>query len=108
VSLTHNPGEKRVIFCLIFGHFKPTISVQILTIDYNPKILFGLAFLKDIFAQKMIHTSAADCRKSAGRYRPTIRQDKPLTYEMANPPHQIAHRKGWNTWNTGRDAELVT
>jgi hypothetical protein len=20
---------------------------------------------------------------------------------MANPPHQIAHRKGWNTWNTG-------
>ncbi|KAJ8985373.1 hypothetical protein NQ317_008407 [Molorchus minor] len=31
---------------------------------------------------------------------PPQRKDFPLTYEMANPPHQIAHRKTWNSWNT--------
>ncbi|XP_069475101.1 small ribosomal subunit protein uS3m isoform X2 [Ambystoma mexicanum] len=26
--------------------------------------------------------------------------DKPVTYEEANPPHQIAHRKGWLSQHT--------
>ncbi|XP_063243670.1 small ribosomal subunit protein uS3m [Bacillus rossius redtenbacheri] len=47
-----------------------------------------------------LHTSAC-CRKvQAGRYRPSPRGDRPLTYEMANPPHYIASRKSWNSWNT--------
>ncbi|NWH65045.1 RT24 protein, partial [Geococcyx californianus] len=27
--------------------------------------------------------------------------DKPVTYEMAHPPHYIAHRKGWLSLHTG-------
>lgn len=33
----------------------------------------------------------------------TPRRDRPLTYEMSNPPHYIAHRKAWNSWNTGEN-----
>ncbi|KRT83048.1 hypothetical protein AMK59_4545 [Oryctes borbonicus] len=47
-----------------------------------------------------IHTTAACHKSQAGRYRITPKKDFPLTYEMANPPHQIAHRKSWNSWNT--------
>lgn len=47
-----------------------------------------------------IHTSAALCRVVSGKYRITKKRDRPLTYEMANPPHYIAHRKTWNSWNT--------
>lgn len=36
----------------------------------------------------------------SGRYKVTPKNDRPLTYEMANPPHFIAHRKSWNSWNT--------
>lgn len=39
-------------------------------------------------------------RKQAGRFKVTIKHDKPLTYEQANPPYTIAHEKSWNTWNT--------
>ena len=27
---------------------------------------------------------------------------KPLTYEMAYKPSDIAHKKGWNSWNTSK------
>ncbi|KAH8416681.1 hypothetical protein KR222_006359, partial [Zaprionus bogoriensis] len=47
-----------------------------------------------------IHTSAVCCRVQSGRYRITTKRDRPLTYEMANPPHFIGHRKSWNSWNT--------
>lgn len=47
-----------------------------------------------------LHTSAPLCRVVSGKYRITKKRDKPLTYEMANPPHYIAHRKSWNSWNT--------
>ncbi|GJQ77650.1 putative 28S ribosomal protein S24 [Trypoxylus dichotomus] len=47
-----------------------------------------------------IHTTAACLKAQAGRYRISPKKDFPLTYEMANPPHQIAHRKSWNSWNT--------
>lgn len=46
------------------------------------------------------HTSGVSAANRAGRYRVTRNHSKPLTYEMANPPHQIAHRKAWNSWNT--------
>lgn len=47
-----------------------------------------------------VHTSAPLCRVVSGKYRITKKRDRPLTYEMANPPHYIAHRKSWNSWNT--------
>ncbi|XP_045449378.1 28S ribosomal protein S24, mitochondrial [Melitaea cinxia] len=46
------------------------------------------------------HTSSALCRVVSGKYRITKKRDRPLTYEMANAPHYIAHRKSWNSWNT--------
>ncbi|XP_017485665.1 PREDICTED: 28S ribosomal protein S24, mitochondrial-like [Rhagoletis zephyria] len=46
------------------------------------------------------HTSPVCSRVQAGRYRVTTKRNRALTYEMANPPHYIAHRKSWNSWNT--------
>lgn len=45
-------------------------------------------------------TTSQCLKKVAARYKVSLKGDKPLTYEMANPPHQIAHRKSWNSWNT--------
>ncbi|XP_058060705.1 small ribosomal subunit protein uS3m [Anopheles bellator] len=50
--------------------------------------------------RRCIHTTALAAKSQSGRYKITPRGDRPLTYEMANPPHQIAHRKAWNSWNT--------
>ncbi|XP_066993169.2 small ribosomal subunit protein uS3m [Anabrus simplex] len=47
-----------------------------------------------------IHVTPACEKVQSGRYRVTPKRDRPLTYEMANPPHYIAHRKSWNSWNT--------
>ena len=62
-----------------------------------------------------IHTTSILAKnKQAGRHRPSPKGDKPLTYEMANFPHTIAVRKGWNSWNTSaledtvRRSETVT
>ncbi|XP_072389985.1 small ribosomal subunit protein uS3m [Diabrotica undecimpunctata] len=49
---------------------------------------------------RCIQTSAVCHKTQSGKYRITSRRDFPLTYEMANPPWQIAHRKSWNSWNT--------
>ncbi|CAH0559352.1 unnamed protein product [Brassicogethes aeneus] len=49
---------------------------------------------------RLLHTTSVCCKVQAGRYRITPKKDFPLTYEMANPPHEIAHRKTWNSWNT--------
>lgn len=46
------------------------------------------------------HTSSYLARVQSGRYKITPKGDKPLTYEMANPPHFIGHRKSWNSWDT--------
>ncbi|XP_058116060.1 small ribosomal subunit protein uS3m [Anopheles ziemanni] len=51
-------------------------------------------------AQRCIHTSSVAAKSQSGRYKISPKGDRPLTYEMANPPHQIAHRKAWNAWNT--------
>ncbi|KAL7020512.1 hypothetical protein ACKWTF_011566 [Chironomus riparius] len=61
-----------------------------------------------------IQTSAILASVQSGRYKITPKRDRPLTYEMANPPHYIAHRKGWNSWNTSnlrgelRTAQCIT
>uniref|UniRef100_A0A182MH07 28S ribosomal protein S24, mitochondrial n=1 Tax=Anopheles culicifacies TaxID=139723 RepID=A0A182MH07_9DIPT len=50
--------------------------------------------------RRCVHTTAIAAKSQSGRYKITPKGDRPLTYEMANPPHQIAHRKAWNSWNT--------
>jgi len=59
-----------------------------------------LPIVQRTFIQRYFHTSTVVSRSQSGKYKITIKKDKPLTYEMANPPHYIAHRKSWNAWNT--------
>ncbi|XP_012233117.1 small ribosomal subunit protein uS3m [Linepithema humile] len=59
-----------------------------------------LPIVQRTFMQRHFHTSTVINRSQSGKYKVTINRDKPLTYEMANPPHYIAHRKSWNAWNT--------
>ncbi|GFS60504.1 28S ribosomal protein S24, mitochondrial [Trichonephila inaurata madagascariensis] len=53
-----------------------------------------------ILANRALSTSAICCKAQAGRFKRTRNRSKPLTYEQFNAPHQIHHRKSWNTWNT--------
>ncbi|XP_011505323.1 PREDICTED: 28S ribosomal protein S24, mitochondrial [Ceratosolen solmsi marchali] len=39
-------------------------------------------------------------KSQSGRYKITNKRSRPLTYEMAKPPYEIAHKKSWNSWNT--------
>ncbi|CAD6215636.1 GSCOCG00000448001-RA-CDS [Cotesia congregata] len=50
--------------------------------------------------QRSIHVTAAVEKCRAGRYRPTMRRTRALTYEMAQKPFQLVMRKSWNVWNT--------
>lgn len=59
-----------------------------------------LPAIQQTLMQRHFHTSTVVRKVQSGRYKITINKDKPLTYEMANPPHYIAHRKSWNSWNT--------
>lgn len=47
-----------------------------------------------------IHSSAVCHKKQAGKYKKSVKGDKPLTYEMAMTPPKIGHMKAWNSWNT--------
>lgn len=47
-----------------------------------------------------IHSSAVCHKKQAGKYRKSVKGNKPLTYEMAMTPPKIGHTKSWNSWNT--------
>ncbi|XP_026826496.1 28S ribosomal protein S24, mitochondrial isoform X2 [Ooceraea biroi] len=51
-------------------------------------------------AHRHFHVSVVASKTQSGKYKVTLKRDRPLTYEMANPPHYIAHRKSWNSWNT--------
>ncbi|GFT80083.1 28S ribosomal protein S24, mitochondrial [Nephila pilipes] len=53
-----------------------------------------------ILANRSLNTSVVCCKAQAGRFKRTKNQTKALTYEQFNAPHQIHHRKSWNTWNT--------
>ncbi|XP_077285736.1 mitochondrial ribosomal protein S24 [Arctopsyche grandis] len=67
---------------------------RLLQTQINP-IWNGLNQLKN-----GVHTSAVVCRVQSGKYRITPKRNRPLTYEMANPPAHIADKKSWNSWNT--------
>ncbi|XP_055377288.1 28S ribosomal protein S24, mitochondrial [Condylostylus longicornis] len=56
--------------------------------------------IRAIFTKRWIHITPVLERVQSGRYRITPKKDRPLTYEMANPPDTIAHVKSWNSWNT--------
>ncbi|XP_050299482.1 28S ribosomal protein S24, mitochondrial [Anthonomus grandis grandis] len=63
--------------------------------------IFKIQRIKSFIQPARLISMSPICEKNqAGRYRITPRRNLPLTYEMANPPHQIAHRKSWNSWNT--------
>uniref|UniRef100_A0A2M4AW47 Putative 28s ribosomal protein s24 mitochondrial n=1 Tax=Anopheles triannulatus TaxID=58253 RepID=A0A2M4AW47_9DIPT len=62
---------------------------------HNVKLIPSL-----VAARRSIHTTALAAKSQSGRYKISAKGDRPLTYEMANPPHHIAHRKAWNSWNT--------
>jgi small subunit ribosomal protein S24 len=51
---------------------------------------------------RLLSTSAALRRASAGRYRVTLDRSRPLTYEMAFPPEDIGVKKGHNSFNTAQ------
>ncbi|XP_034185375.1 mitochondrial ribosomal protein S24 [Osmia lignaria lignaria] len=55
---------------------------------------------QNVITRRCLHASAVLNKTQAGHYRPKTRVKQPLTYEMANPPYQIAARKSWNSWNT--------
>ncbi len=55
--------------------------------------------IKTVFNRE-IHLTSMSAKCVAGRYKVTTKQDRPLTYEMANRPQHIASRKSWNSWNT--------
>lgn len=57
--------------------------------------------------ERSIHLSASCQKKQAGKYKRSIKGDKPLTYEMANPPDVIAQLKSWNSWNTCKDIGFI-
>ncbi|CAH1247185.1 MRPS24 [Branchiostoma lanceolatum] len=49
---------------------------------------------------RLLHATAACQKAQAGKYKISKDGNKPLTYEMANPPHFIGVRKSWNSWHT--------
>ncbi|XP_069773945.1 small ribosomal subunit protein uS3m [Narcine bancroftii] len=49
--------------------------------------------------KRNIQTTAECFKNRAARIR-VAKGDKPVTYEQANPPHFIAHRKGWLSQHT--------
>ncbi|XP_058809890.1 small ribosomal subunit protein uS3m [Phymastichus coffea] len=64
----------------------------------NVKILQEI--LKSFIIQRCIHVSSTINRVQSGRYRVTLKKNRPLTYEMAYKPNEIASKKSWNSWNT--------
>jgi len=49
---------------------------------------------------RYISISSTLYKSRSGRFRVSIKNDKPLTYEESQKPHFIAHRKAWNSYNT--------
>ncbi|XP_068218090.1 small ribosomal subunit protein uS3m [Palaemon carinicauda] len=60
----------------------------------------NLGQLIKILPKRSIQTTSIAFKVTSGRYKVTRDRSKPLTYEMANQPCMIAHRKSWNSWNT--------
>jgi hypothetical protein len=49
-----------------------------------------------------LHTTSCLERERAGKYRVTVNRTRPLTYEMAFRPQEIATKKGFNSFNTSQ------
>jgi hypothetical protein len=49
-----------------------------------------------------LHSTAVLDKTKAGKYKVTVNRSKPLTYEMAFRPNEIASHKGWNSFNTAQ------
>lgn len=60
---------------------------------------FQLILFPSGFNQRSIHATAICSKTQSGKYKITPKRDRPLTYEMANPPYLIVARKSWNSWN---------
>lgn len=61
--------------------------------------LISMSTQNQLTSSRSIHASAACLKTSSGKYKITPKRDRPLTYEMANQPWQIATRKSWNSFN---------
>lgn len=60
------------------------------------------------FPIRSSHLIISRCKHvQAARYKRSHKGNKPLTYEMAGPPHTIAHIKSWNSWNTCMNNKLI-
>lgn len=68
------------------------ISVFIYLLFQNP--------INNVLPKRFLFMSPAFAKAQAGRYKRTRDRSKGLTYEQFNAPHQIHHRKSWNSWNT--------
>lgn len=53
------------------------------------------------YVKSNIHTTSIVNTKCAGRYKPSINKDRPLTYEQAWKPDQIGYIKSFQSINTG-------
>lgn len=57
--------------------------------------------------QRSLHVTVVCSKVQSGRYKITPKRDRPLTYEMANPPHFIADRKAWNSWDVCKWSKFI-
>lgn len=72
---------------------------------YGYRVIYVLMMFLDslsrILPTRSTYLVLSRCKHvQAARYKRSLKGNKPLTYEMAGPPHTIAHIKGWNSWNT--------
>ena len=51
---------------------------------------------------RSLHTTCKLDKIRAGRYKVSVNKNKPLTYEMAFLPEEIAEKKGYNSFNTAQ------
>lgn len=83
------------------------VSENIASTHHTSTTSFNLFFLSQLqqpsLVSSQIRVISSTCslnKNQSGKYKITLKRDRPLTYEMSNPPHYIAHRKAWNSWNT--------
>ncbi|XP_031620227.1 28S ribosomal protein S24, mitochondrial [Contarinia nasturtii] len=68
-------------------------------LGHAQKLMAFATSQNQLLPKRMIHVSAVCNKTQSGKYKKTPKSDRPLTYEMANPPWFIATRKSWNSWN---------
>ncbi|KAI8520998.1 28S ribosomal protein S24, mitochondrial [Branchiostoma belcheri] len=66
----------------------------------DPSRLFLRVLASPRAPSRFLHVTSACHKAQAAKYKISKDGNKPLTYEMANPPHFIGVRKSWNSWHT--------